>query len=429
MRTRGPNSAGYAAGTMVLMRSVRRSRAMQRMRPISFRLTDQFTWSGGYFLFNMSAAFAFPMSVYAAVTVSSTMGLIAAMCVRSYALDGRLVAGTRAGVALNEMFSAKVAWVSSVVGGSSAGILTSLWIWLSTNETPSWTLPVLSITIVLADAPHYLLTMKRAYNRALIVGSLYLLGGMLAIVMGRYFASAAVMLIWMTSTLVCTFVGWMLVGQSTRQKLVFPYRHISRRMGAESLYSALGGQLGIFLIYLTSDPSATTGIRLAYSLVFAPAFMLIQGLTPLYLMRMSDLYRRPSEEGVRLSIYWISGACSLLAIAGASGFAAAHFELFGNTKLEASVPYLVPVGLSIMGAIVFDAALLNWRFRVSPTFPHRARLGTVGVDLAVQVTGVLVAGPLGLVVALISTAALKVAFASFIILKLRNRTASPLSST
>jgi hypothetical protein len=148
--------------------------------------------------------------------------------------------------------------------------------------------------------------MKRAYSRALRTGNLYLLGGLFAIFFGKYLGSMAVMMMWVASTSICTLTGWLLRGNSATRGLEFPYRHVSRRMGAEALYSALGGQLGIFLIYLTSDPSATTGIRLAYSLVFAPAFMIIQGLTPLYLLRMSDLYRQASNEGIRLTVYWIS---------------------------------------------------------------------------------------------------------------------------
>jgi hypothetical protein len=398
---------------------------------IVFRLTDQMAWSGGFFLFNMAAAFTFAVSSYAAVTVAASIGVIGAACVRAYALDGLLVAGAKAHVGLNESFSGRIVWVSSVVGGAVAGALSLLWIWLSTHEAPSWSLIVLSMTVVLADAPHYLLIMKRAYSRALRAGMLYLLGGAIAILFAKQFGPMAVMLTWVMSTLACTLAGWLSTGKSATLRLEFAYRHISRRMGAEALYSALGSQLGIFLIYLTSDASVTTGIRLAYLLVFAPAFMLIQGLTPIYLVRMSDLYRRASNKGTRLASYWIIGSCILLGVAGACGFFAASLPLFDKTNLSATIPYLIPVGLSIMGGISFDAALLGWRFRVSPKFPHRARLATVGVDLATQVTGVLVAGPQGLVVALICTALLKATLAMFMILKLRHKpvhSSSPVDS-
>lgn len=413
------------------MTSQRRLRLRNNTPAILFRLTDQMAWSGGFFLFNMAAAFAFTVSSYAAVTIASAIGLIAAACVRAYALDGLLVAGAKAHVSLNESFSRRVVWVASVVGAALAGALSLLWIWLSTHATPSLSLMVLSMTIVVADAPHYLLIMKRAYSRALRTGSLYFLGGIIAVLLSKHVNSIAVILMWITSTLVCALTGWMLIGESATTALGFAYRHVSRRIGAEALYSALGAQVGVFLVYLTSDPSVTTGIRLAYLLVFAPAFMLIQGLTPIYLVRMSDLYRRASNKGIRLAVYWISGSCLLLAVAGALGLVAAGLPMFDKTNLTASVPYLVPVGLSIMGSVCFDAALLGWRFRISPKFPHRARLATVTIDVAAQVTGVLLAGPQGLVVALICTAVAKVALAIYMILKLRNRSlpsTSPLNS-
>jgi hypothetical protein len=404
--------------------------ARKNTRAVVYRLTDQMAWSAGFFLFNMAVAFTSSVSSYAAVTVACAFGLIAAACVRAYALDGLLVAGATARVNLHDSFSRRVVWISSVVCGAIASAFSVLWIWLSTGETPNWSLIVLPMAIVAADAPHYLLTMKRAYNRALRTGSLYLLGGLFAIFFGKYLGLMAVMMMWVASTSICTLTGWLLAGNSVTRRLEFPYRHVSRRMGAEALYSALGGQLGIFLIYLTSDPSATAGIRLAYSLVFAPAFMIIQGLTPLYLLRMSDLYRQASIKGIQLTVYWISASCLLLAFAGICGFVAVVLP-FSPTTLTSSVPYLVPVGLSIMGSICFDAALLGWRFRVNPKFPHRARLGTVAIDLAAQATGILVAGPQGLVVALISMAALKAIFGTFLILKLRSRppdSASPVHS-
>jgi hypothetical protein len=94
-------------------------------------------WSGGFFLFNMAAAFTFSVSNYAAVTVACAFGLIAVACVRAYALDGLLVAGATARVSLHDSFSRRVVWVSSVVGGTIASAFSVLWIWLSTGEAPN----------------------------------------------------------------------------------------------------------------------------------------------------------------------------------------------------------------------------------------------------------------------------------------------------
>jgi len=404
-----------------LVRYLMAVRVRENLRPISIRLTDQAAWSGGFFLFNMAAAFTFSVSMYAAVTVASSIGLIVAACVRAYALDGPLVAGAKIRVSLDDSFSGKVVLTSSVAGGIVAGVVSALWISLSRGQTPYWALVVLSMAIVVADTPHYFLTMRRAYSRALRTGSLYLAGGLLTVVFARHLDSMVVVLLWIMSTLVCTLSGWLLAAQPTKRDLMFSYRHVSRRMTAEALYSALGSQLGILLIYLTNDPSVTAGVRLAYSLVFAPVFMLIQGLTPLYLVKMSNLYRQASSQGIRLSIYWVSSAWILIFMAGIGGFAAARFPLFHNASFRASIPYLIPVGLSMMGSIGFDSALLGWRFTVSPRLPHRVRLSTVAVELAAQVVGVLVAGPPGLVFALIFTALFKTAIATIIVLRTRDR--------
>jgi hypothetical protein len=172
------------------------------------------------------------------------------------------------------------------------------------------------------------------------------------------------------------------------------------RLSGEALYSALGGQLGVLIIFLTSPPDDTAGIRLAYALVFAPVFMLIQGFSPLFLSRMAQLHAVGGGAQLRLLRMWLSVWGAGIVASGAVG-AALSITVWQNTNFEKVMPFLLPVGAAMLGGLLMDSALLPLRFTAAPQVPHRIRLAAVAAEASLQFALALTWGTSGLVSALL----------------------------
>ncbi|WIE65411.1 hypothetical protein DEI99_002435 [Curtobacterium sp. MCLR17_036] len=376
--------------------------------PVFLRLLDQGSWSAAFFLFTITASASLDTRDFAALTVVTSIGVIAAACARSFSIDSRVVAGARAGLAIDEATSSGAVALTS---GAFAAVATAASaIWIALGSTGVSMLPVaLAGLIVLADGPHYLLTLQRRFAAAIIGALPYALCSAIAILSTLSRPWVPVLSVWAAGLVVACAASWLAVVRRRRRASVIPgLLGTATRISAEALYSALGSQLGILIIYLIAVPSATTGIRLAYSVVFAPVFSLIQALTPLLLVHMSELGRGPASASgrSRAAARWVVAGLSGVVVSGVVGWAVAVTGL-GGPNYAHTAAFLLPVGAALAGNLVLDTALLVIRFGARPSVPHRIRLIVVSIDLAAQLVLTLSFGLDGLVAALVGMAVLK----------------------
>lgn len=387
--------------------------------PVVLRLVDQGSWSAAFFLFTITASGALRTADFAALTVITAIGVIAAACSRSFAMDGRIVAGARAGLTVDRVMSARSVALTSLTFAVLATAASGVWI-LSGPTPGSLTPTVLAALIVLADGPHYLLTLQRRF-RAAIVGALpYAVFAVLTVALIVIDHEAPVFLLWMIGLAVACAASWIAVLRARPRSAPIPGLFAtSSRISAEALYSALGSQLGILIIYLIAVPSATTGIRLAYSVVFAPVFSLIQALTPLLLVHMSDLGKDGAAARTRAALRWVLAGLGGVLASGLVGWAVAVSGTAG-ANYSHTAAFLVPVGAALAGNLILDTALLVVRFSTKPGVPHTIRLVVVSIDLATQLALTLSLGLEGLVIALVVMACVK-AFAAAVAVRYSNK--------
>ncbi|MBF4605191.1 hypothetical protein [Curtobacterium sp. VKM Ac-2884] len=400
------------------MTALARIRALPQ-HPVVLRLIDQGSWSAAFFLFTITASASLGTRSFAALTVVTAIGVIAAACARSFAMDGRIVAGSRAGLPVDQVMSGRAVALTSVTFALIAAAASAIWI--ASGSTPASLAPtVLAGLIVLADGPHYLLTLQRRF-RAAIVGALpYAAFAIVAVVLLLLGTDVPVLVLWMTALTVACGASWLAVLRAHPHSSPIPgLLGTASRISAEALYSALGSQLGILIIYLVAVPSATTGIRLAYSVVFAPVFSLIQALTPLLLVHMSDLGQNAGTARSRAATRWVAAGLAGVVVSGLIGWAVAASGVAG-ANYSHTATFLVPVGAALAGNLVLDTALLVVRFGARPSVPHRIRLIVVSIDLATQLALTLTLGLDGLVIALVGMAVLK-AIAAAVAVRLWNR--------
>jgi len=374
--------------------------------PIALRLVDQGSWSAAFFLFTLTSSHVLPTSDFASLTVVTSIGVIAAACSRAFAMDGRIVAGARAGLRVDEALSSRSVALTSAAFAVLAVAASAAWLALGSGG-PDLFLAVLAALIVLADGPHYLLTLRKRFASAILGAVPYALASAVAVTFALLDPVKPVVVIWMIGLAIALALSWVAASRlPTADRDVPAVVGTSFRISAEALYSALGSQLGILIIYLIAVPAATAGIRLAYSVVFAPVFSIIQALTPLLLVKMSDLGSGASSRRARTATFWILGGLGGVLLSGVIGWVIATTGAAGETY-EHTAPFLVPVGAALAGNLVLDTALLLLRFNADSRVPHRIRLAVVAVDLVTQLALTLTLGLSGLVGALIAMAVVK----------------------
>lgn len=393
---------------------------------ILWRLFDQLVWSGAFFIFNYVAASSLDVGSFAAVTVAMSAGVIAAACVRAYSIDGPVIAGSRSGLSAAQVISPRaIAW-TGLVGAAGAAAAT-LSIVISRGSHGVVGLSLVAVAIVLADSPHYSLTMLKRYKEAASSGATYVL--LASLVSGAVFLHFLndVLLGWIAALVAVTCVGWANFPRQKVPKVTHSSAGIPVRLAAEAMYGAIAGQLGILIVFIISSPSDTAGIRLSYSLVFAPVFMIIQGLSPLLLTKLSELFvATRTKDMTRMATLWCA-ACSLTLILFGLGGTVLALTLWHGTNFENILPFLFPIGLSMLGNVVLDASLLVARFSVAASVPHKVRLIATSFDVSLQLSLTLIFGTGGLVWALILGFMIKISL-TFMTTRLYRKQGRPINS-
>lgn len=387
------------------------------------RTLDQGLWSLAFFAFNLAAGISLTVNEFAALSVGAALGFIAVGTSRAWGIYASIVDAAKAGIRPEDSIDRWSSWRGTAT--FAFVVAAASFVWISRSGGLGYALAVAALTgsMVVADLPRQVLIIRGRYARAAQLAGLYAAGAVVTVALLAAGVDNVVLLpLWFGTLLVVLVAGVVLCGNETAVRSPAHFS-IAWRITAEAVYLGIGSQIATLLLYLIHDDTATAGIRFAYSLVFAPAFVVVQSIQPLIFKQFATLSAQGTRAVIAVSVRWNIAVAAGLGACGFIGFTALS-TVFSDSGPSAAVPYVLPVGLAILSAQTFEVALMATRFFVTPVVTHRARLASVLVDVGGQTVGVVLGGAAGLVLALVSMSVVRiaVAVAMLVVLPRRDRT-------
>lgn len=375
-------------------------------KKVMVRLIDQGSWSAAFFAFNILASFRLSTSEFGALAIVTSVAFIVIAVVRAGSINARVVAGARVEISPEHALSLGAASRWTVAGCVLATCVLVAILVGDVDTTLLISLIALGAVLIMSDAPHQLLIFGSRYLWAAYLALAYFALGVTVFATGDAVSSESVIGLWALSAVVVFIAGASLArfsisGSPARLEV----SSFSWRMAAEAFYVGVSGQLAILVLYLVSSSEASAGFRYSYALVFAPAFMVIQGLSPLYIKSLAEIRRGP--DLARRALLWslfVSTALGLSAV----GALSVSYLYPDYDALVVARTFLVPVGLSVLSGQLLEGFTSASRFLLSPVALHRLRLWVVTVDISAQLVGVMLFDVKGLVIAIIVVAAAKI---------------------
>lgn len=366
------------------------------------RLADQGMWSAGFFLVNMTGGFTMSATDYAALSLTMAIAFIAVAVMRAWSVYSFVVTSGRRQSAAADFVDGRAGWVGAFVIGLVAAVVVGAWLSPRLPMGFAVLCGIATLLIVVSDLPRQLLIAAGDHQRTLPLSGLYLLGGIFTLAAFVVPVAASWYLAgWAAVLAVIAGVGAAIAprGRAVVRDAA-EHGRVAWRLGAEALYLAAASQAGVLMLFALHDPESTAGFRFAYSLVFAPAFVIIQGLQPVMVRQAASAAADGPRRSAKLAVLWSAGQTGLLVALGTC--LGVGLWLFASAPgPRAAIMFIVPLGIYIASAQIFESAVLATRFFVEPALVHRGRLATVLLDVGAQVAGIVLGGPAGLAIALV----------------------------
>lgn len=373
------------------------------------RIADQGMWSAGFFLVNATAGFTMSAVEYAAVSIASAIAFIAVAVMRSWGVYSFVVVSGRRRASAAEFVDGRAGWTGAVTAGAVGAALVGGWLCTRVPVGFAALCALVTLMMVLSDLPRQVIIARGDHRRTLPLSALYLVGGLAATAAFVLPVGAVWTLVgWLAVLVVVLAVGVVLAPRGRAETTDRAEQsRVAWRLTAEAFYLAAAGQAGLLLLYAMHDASSTAGFRFAYSLVFAPAFVVVQGLQPVMVRQAASAASAGPRRSADLAVTWAAAQTLLFVCLGAA--CGTGLWLFASAPgPRAAVAFIVPIGISVASAQIFESAILAVRFFVDPAPVHRGRLMMVLLDVASQLTGIVVGGPTGLAAALIAFGIIRV---------------------
>lgn len=388
-------------------------------RSVLVRTADQGLWSAAVFVFTLTAGLTLDVTEFAALSAASAIGFVAVGAARARAISAPVVSGARGGRNADESVDVRSARRSAAVCAALAGAASVAWAATDLSAVVTVLVTAVAVGLVTADLPRQVLVIAGRFGRATVLSGVYATGAAVAVLAVGTGSAEAVLPVWVVTLVVVTVLGHGLSGPAVAVSHAADHGAVAWRLTAEAVYLGVGSQVATLLLFAIDDDAATAGIRFAYALVFAPAFVLVQSVQPLILRQLASLAAAGTGAVARAGAKWAAAVSAAMIVCGMVG--AAVLSTLDLDGPSAALPFIVPVGVSLVAAQMFEIALLASRFVVSPVVTHRARLVSVVADIGGQALGVALAGASGLIVALVVTGILRAAVAVAVFVRLPSR--------
>lgn len=381
---------------------------------------DQSFWSAAFLLMNVAAMSRLSVVEFANLAVATSVGLIGVAAVRALVISGSILAGASRAVAPHLSVGKRRPLIGAIAGATAAAITTAAILHLQGSDHPVY-YAIFAASLILGDIPKQVLVATLRYGLALIIAIVYLIGSIAIFSLFLPIQShLGILVAWSVILGVAGLLGYMLQAKKpvTEPPLSDFFRY-GWRNAAEALYGGIASQLVIFISFWLNDPNATAGIRLSYSLVFAAAFMIVQGLTPILVNSLANARISGINGGLRrITVVWSLGVTLAFSLSGMLALIPIELD-WANENFDNALPFLLPVGINIIGGQVLELALLGSRFVAAPEHLHRIRIYIVATEILLILVAGLVGAADGLLFAYIIIGIGKLALASIMIFRLR----------
>jgi hypothetical protein len=371
------------------------------LRGTGIRFADQGLWSLASFALNLSASLTLAVGDYSALCIATAVAFVCIAGLRPWSVVSRIVAGARMGISPGNSIDLESGLWSSFIAGMATYALVASCLVLSNGASPVWIPALLSMLIVLADFPRQYLLFQSHHISSAVLSMAYACLGLLTLMLyhggvGGLYPVVA----WIASAAVVVVLGYSFALRYKRNVELKRdnLRGVSWRHAAEGVYVAFGSQAALFILFAVDADQSVAGIRLNYSLVFAPALLMIQALMPLVNMRLARSWLSGKGTASDVSM-WLVGFTGLVLGCGLAGIVGVTL-LPGTSTFREVIPFMLPVGLAILGAQVQEVVTCAFRFSVRARILLRIRVAVVLLDIGGQIAGLYLGGVGGLGVAL-----------------------------
>lgn len=362
----------------------------RRQRRVAGVLADQVFWSGAFFIFTATVGLGAPTD-FAPVAIATSFSLIVLAVTRSWTIDSALLFAPG-----HDRSALRTLYVFFVAGAIASGAYSMWSVVVSTSM--HWQASFLAFALVFGDNARYTWTTHGRTERSLPLSATYFVASLVALATSR-----------LGLTLDLVTVGWAvllcLLGSagfrdspeptSTVQNL---QRVRSRRIALtlEALYFMTASQVGLLALSALGDAEDVAGLRLAYAVALAPAALVIQALATQVLRWQGR--RQGTRRGAQLGQHW--GWFCVCIYALNSAFVLGTLNIWHIASLALATPFILPLSALLSAQAVSNALHTVLRYHVSLAISQGLKISTLIIEVGLQVSGVLLAGTDGLIMAM-----------------------------
>jgi len=384
-----------------------------RLGVAALALIEQGLWSAGFLAFTAVTAVTLDAADLADLALSTAIGLIFLAAIRAWSIDAVIVLGNGSALA-GRLRRITAAYILGSVGSAT---ICGAWLGLSASSENGIVYTAFAAALVLGDLGRYRALAGANLSVSISYASCYAVAGAVATLIGYRTANGlAVVWLWVVVLAllsVPTMVRLLFIDLSPRVELRELPKY-ARYMTLESVYLGVAGQAAIFLCVALGTDQDVTGLRLAYSLAFAPAGLVVQGLGP-HVLRLGSRVR-DSKQGVRYAAYWGSFCAAGYML---SGFAFATF--FGDVhseNLDLASTFVPAVGSLLIAQVCTNAMQVPFRYRYGPRASQLLRLAGVMIDILFQLAGLLIGATNGFILSIYAASVVRLVIVSVVGVKL-----------
>lgn len=382
------------------------TRALQALRSRQgLRIVDQGAFSAGTFVITLFTARVESVAAFAQFSFTLAVSFVAVAAARSFGVTGVVIAGGRQGYVPSQSAS----WVRAGTAALTVGTFASALVFLVPADSAAdrAAFSVLPIALCVLDAAKQTFVYRSLLAWSLFLSVTYGVGSSALSILGYIDGELSLARLWVGFVSVLAAFSLIAMLVVVRGASRFPYWHVSSRLAIEALLASAASQLGLFLLYFTHGSGDVSGYRLSYSIGYAAAFMLIQGMTPLMVANLAEAFAQKRSIARHVRRWWIFVAVALVT----SGVLSIPLLLtfLGEDSLMSTLPFLVPVGLSILTAQWMESVFHGRRDELSPTVLLTWKTFMLVVEAGFVALGVLGFGVPGLVAGLVLSSFAKLA--------------------
>lgn len=369
----------------------------QPQRKLLSVLADQVFWSGAFFVFTLSIGLRAP-SDFAPVAIATSFSLIVLAVTRAWTVDSVLLFGPGVGRSTRRTMTVFCG------GGAIASTMYSAWS-VAISGSTHWLATLLAFALVFGDNARYTWTTQGRSERSLPLSAAYFTMALMALLASRAGMPLEFLVIgW--ATLLCVLGAAGVRDRPESPQTIRDLQSVTRpriALALEALYFMAASQVSLLALSVLGDAEDVSGLRLAYAVALAPGALIVQALGTQVLRYQGA--RRGTRRGQELGHYW-GWLCALIYVLNAA-CALGTLSIWDTPSLSNTTPFILPICALLSAQAVSNAMHTVLRYHVRIATSQALRIGTLFLEVGLQIGGVAVGGVEGLILGMYAGAAMR----------------------